>query len=62
MVEEGRREEVEFMVIKLDMFEFGTYEEAVERGGKQPTTTKWVEGWKIGRRWKEVREVQAGGA
>ena len=28
------------------MFEFGTYEEAVARGGKRPTTTKWVEGWK----------------
>ena len=36
------------MVIKLDMFEFGTYKEAVETGGKQPTTTKWVEGWKMG--------------
>ena len=42
----GRKEEVEFMVKKLDMFEFGTYEEAVSRGGKPPTTTKWVEGWK----------------
>ena len=48
MVEEGRREEVEFMVKKLDMFEFGDYEEAVARGGKQPTTARWVEGWKIG--------------
>ena len=42
----GRKEELEFMVEKLDMFEFGTYEEAVSRGGKPPTTTKWVEGWK----------------
>ena len=42
----GRKEELEFMVKKLDMFEFGTYEEAVSRGDKQPTTTKWVEGWK----------------
>ena len=42
MVEEGRREEVEFMVGKLDMFEFGTLEEARRRGGKTPTTTKWV--------------------
>ena len=25
MVKEGRREEVEFMVKKLDMFEFGTF-------------------------------------
>ena len=31
---------------KLAMFEFGTYEEAVARGGRTPTTTKWVEGWK----------------
>ena len=35
------------MVKKLDMFEFGGYEEAVERGGKKPTTTKWVENKKI---------------
>ena len=34
------------MVGKLAMFEFGTYEEAKARGGKEPTTTKWVEGWK----------------
>ena len=39
---------MEFMVKKLDMFEFGTLEEAMRRGGKRPTTTKWVEGWKIG--------------
>ena len=29
MVREGRREEVEIMKGKLDMFEFGTWEEAV---------------------------------
>ena len=47
MVKEGRKEEVEFMKDKLDMFEFGTYEQAMARsGGKPPTTTKWVEGWK----------------
>ena len=45
-VKVGRREELEFMVKKLDMFECGTYEEAVSRPGKRPTTTKWVEGWK----------------
>ena len=27
----------------------GTYDEAVSRGGKQPTTTKWVDGWKARR-------------
>ena len=45
-VEAGRKEEVDFMVGKLRMFEFGSYDEAVRRGGKVPTTTKWVEGWK----------------
>ena len=45
MVKEGRREEVEFMKEKLEMFEFGTWEEAMAAtGGKPPTTTKWVEG------------------
>ena len=42
----GRQEELEFMVGRLSMFEFGSYEEAIQRGGKEPTTTKWVEGWK----------------
>jgi hypothetical protein len=45
-VKAGRKEEMDFMLGKLDMFEFGSYEEAVRRGGKVPTTTKWVEGWK----------------
>ena len=45
-VERGRSEEVEFMVNKLNMFEFGDYDTAVARGKKEPTTTKWVEGWK----------------
>ena len=42
----GRKEELEFMIKELDMFEFGTYEEAASRGGKQPTTTTWVDSWK----------------
>ena len=42
----GREEEVEYMVNTLKMFEFGSEEEAWARGGKRPTTTKWVEGWK----------------
>ena len=33
-VKMGRKEELEFMIKKLDMFEFGTYEEAVSRGGQ----------------------------
>ena len=45
-VEAARKEELEFMIKKLDMFEFGTYEEAISRGGKEPTTTKWIDGWK----------------
>ena len=59
------------MVDKLDMFEFGTIEEAWRRGGKKPTTTKWVEGWKknedgarfvrcrlVGRDFKVKHEVE----
>ena len=48
------------MIMKLDVFEFGTYEEAVSRRCKRPTTTEWVEGWeaddKGGRfvRWRLV--------
>ena len=45
-VKMGRKEELELMIKELDMFEFGTYEEAVSRGGKEPTTTKWVDRWK----------------
>ena len=44
-VKMGRKDELEFMIKKLDMFEFGTCEEAMSRGGKQPTT-KWVDRWK----------------
>ena len=36
MVKEGRREEVDFMVKRLNMFEFGSLKEALERGGKRP--------------------------
>ena len=42
----GRKEERDFMVEKLKMFEFGSHADAVRRGGTEPTTTKWVEGWK----------------
>ena len=35
------------MINELGMLEFGTFEEAVRRGGKRPTSTKWVEGWKV---------------
>ena len=41
-----RKEEKDFMVEKLKMFEFGSHEEAVRRGGAELTTTKWVAGWK----------------
>ena len=50
LVKAGRREEVEYMVRTLGMFEFGSLEEAWARGGKRPTTTKWVEGWKCDER------------
>ena len=45
-VKMGRADEVQFMVKKLDMFEFGSLDAAMRRGGKKPTTTRWVEGWK----------------
>ena len=34
LTEEGTKEEVDYMVKKLDMFEFGTLEEAWERGNR----------------------------
>ena len=47
-VKAGSLEEVEYMVKTLDMFEFGSYEEAKARGGgAEPVTTKWVEGMKL---------------
>jgi len=48
MVKNGRKKKAEYMALKLGMFEFGDYEEAKARGGKEPTTTKWVEGKKAG--------------
>ena len=48
LTKEARKEEVEYIVKKLEMFEFGSREEAMRRGGKEPTTTKWVEGMKEG--------------
>lgn len=45
-VKVGRKEEVDYMIEKVKMFEFGSYDEVVRRGGKTPTTAKWVEGWK----------------
>ena len=47
MVKKGREEETNYMVKKLDMFEFGDYENAGAKGGKKPTTTKWVECKKV---------------
>ena len=53
-VKKGRKDEVEFMVDKLGMFEFGTLEEAMRRnGGKTPTTTRWLDGRKVGDDGKE---------
>ena len=47
LVRKGRKEEAEYMAVKLGMFEFADYDEAKARGGKEPTTTKWVEGKKV---------------
>ena len=56
LVKEGKQEEVEYMVDKLNMFEFADYETATRRGGKEPTTTTWVEGWKTNDDgWRFVR-------
>ena len=51
-MENGRTEEINDMVLMLKMFEFGSWEEAVTKvrknptttkAGKNPTTTKWVD-------------------
>ena len=42
MVAAGRKDEVDFMVGKLNMFEWGTLEEARQRGGKWPSTARWT--------------------
>ena len=44
-VKVSRRDEKDFMVDMLNMLEFGSYDEAVKRGGHAPATTKWAEGW-----------------
>ena len=48
MVKNGRHEELMYMIDKLQMFEFGDERQAWAQGGKRPTTTKWVEGPKVG--------------
>ena len=48
LVKSGRHEEMEYMVKKLQMFEFADEQQAWTRGGTRPTTTKWVEGPKVG--------------
>ena len=53
-VKKGREDEVQFMVDKLGMFEFGTLEDARKRrGGRTPTTTRWLDGRKVGDDGKE---------
>ena len=39
-VRRGREEEMNYMVKTLEMFEFGSWEAAMTRIGKIPTTTK----------------------
>ena len=41
-VRQGREVEINYVVKAMEMFEFGSWEDAVTRGGKVPTTTKWV--------------------
>ena len=41
-----RQEKKEFLVRELGMLEFVTKEACVRRSGKEPITTKWVDGWK----------------
>ena len=42
-VQQGRREDLEFVIKTPQMFEFGSLQEAMSRGGIPPTTTKWVD-------------------
>ena len=43
-VRQGRREEeMNYIVKKLKMFEFRSWEDATSRTSKMPTTTKWVD-------------------
>ena len=54
-VQQERREALEYMVKTLQMFEFGSLQEACRSvGGKAPTTTKWVE---KERSWTRVCEM-----
>ena len=40
-MQQDRRKELEYTMKTLQMFEFGSLQEALSRGGKAPTTTKW---------------------
>ena len=43
-VRQGRKEEkMNYMVKTLEMFEFGSWQEATSKAGKAPTTTKWID-------------------
>ena len=53
LVQQGRREEFEYTKERLQMFEFGSLQEAMSRVGKAPTTTKWVDRTKKGDDGKE---------
>ena len=37
------REEMNYMLMTLEMFEFGSREEATSKASKEPTTTKWID-------------------
>ena len=57
-VQQGKRDELEYMIKTLQMFECGSLQEAMSRGGRAPTTTKWVDRTKKsddGQEWNRRR-------
>ena len=42
-VQQERKKELQYIIKTLQLFEFGSLQEATSRGGKAPTTTKWVD-------------------
>ena len=59
-IQHQRREELEYMIKTVQMFEFGSLQEAMSRVGKVWTTTMCVDRTKQRRCWKRVCELPAG--
>ena len=53
----GREEEMNYMVRTLEMFEFGSLEEAMPKAGKVPTSTTWIGRAKNNDDWARIREL-----